>query len=152
MNALDGLIACEGDWTGTNDLQDPEYDSASTSASRATVTSLMEGLFVRIDYTWTYREKPQWGSLLVGFHPEPAEATVVGIDSWHNGRSSMMCRGSRRDDGVLDVRGSYGAGDGPDWGWRTEIRPDADALRWVMYNVTPAGEEVLAVEETLRRV
>lgn len=151
MSALNDLAACGGEWTGTNVLEDPGRGLAATSDSRATVTPVMEGRFVRIDYTWSYEGKPQWGSMMIGHRPEPGEATMYWIDSWHNGHSGMMCRGRRREDGVLDVRGSYGAGTGPDWGWRTEIHPDAGALRWVMYNVTPDGDESLAVDETLQR-
>lgn len=151
MGGLDELIACAGAWTGTNALQDPENGIEATAPSRASVTPLMDGRFVRIDYDWSYRDRPQWGSMLVGHRPDADEVTLYWIDSWHNGHSAMLCRGTRRDGGVLDVRGTYGVGTGPDWGWRTEIHPHADSLLWVMYNVTPAGEEALAVEEMLAR-
>ena len=49
--------------------------------------------------------------------------------------------------GSVDVSGSYAAPPGPDWGWRTTLGPGPDeTLRMVMYNVTPDGEEYLAVE------
>ena len=50
------------------------------------------------------------------------------------------------------MRGSYAAPPGPDWGWRIAIRPgDGSALAIVMHNVTPGGEEAVAVEATYKR-
>jgi hypothetical protein len=50
------------------------------------------------------------------------------------------------------VRGSYAAAPGPDWGWRTVIETaEDDSLRMVMYNLTPDGQEYLAVEAVYRR-
>jgi hypothetical protein len=52
----------------------------------------------------------------------------------------------------IDVRGSYAAPPGPNWGWRTVIEtPDDDSLRIVMYNVSPEGKEDLAVDAVYRR-
>jgi hypothetical protein len=58
----------------------------------------------------------------------------------------MTCEGMATDANV-DVRGSYAAPPGPDWGWRTIIdRNNRDLFRLVMYNITPEGEEQIAVE------
>jgi hypothetical protein len=52
------------------------------------------------------------------------------------------------------VRGSYAAPPGPDWGWRTDVTPNAERLRVVMHNVWPeaqGGKEELAVEAVSTR-
>jgi hypothetical protein len=152
MNPLDPLIACAGGWHGTNILQDPGTIQPTESKSTATVTPLLGGRFVRIDYTWSYQEKPQEGSILVGFNPQSGRASVHWIDGWHNGFSVMACDGTIDERGAIDVRGSYPAPPGPDWGWRTVITPAADALQVVMHNVWPEGKEELAVEARFARI
>lgn len=56
-----------------------------------------------------------------------------------------------KERGVIDVRGSYAAPPGPDWGWRFIIAPAQMSLGLVMYNITPAGQEALAVEASYVR-
>ena len=64
----------------------------------------------------------------------------------------MICEGPAVDAGPLEVRGSYPAPPGPDWGWRTVVETaEEDLLRMVMYNVSPEGEEYLAVDAAYRR-
>jgi hypothetical protein len=55
--------------------------------------------------------------------------------------------------GKIDLRGSYEAPPSPDWGWRFVINAPSDIeLKLVMYNVSPEGEEELAVEANYKRV
>jgi hypothetical protein len=59
----------------------------------------------------------------------------------------MICTGTSEEDGVINVRGSYAAPPGAGWGWRTRIGLSLDAkLYLTMFNVTPDGKDVLAVE------
>jgi Protein of unknown function (DUF1579) len=52
----------------------------------------------------------------------------------------------------VDVRGSYAAPPGPDWGWRTVIETaGTDSFRMVMHNVSPDGQEYLAVDAEYHR-
>ena len=148
---MDRLIEAAGEWSGTSLLQDPGMNlEARTTSSGLTITPLMGGRFVRIDYTWSYDGKPQWGSMLVGHQKAAGTHTVHWIDSWHNGESVMACSGPARN-GAIAVRGSYPAPPGPDWGWRIDLEPASDALRIVMHNVSPDGQEELAVEGHYRR-
>jgi hypothetical protein len=144
---MDRLLKCGGEWRGTSTLQDPEMGlQPDTSESTLTVSALLDGRFVRIDYTWSYRDKPQSGSMLIGLQTKSGVATVHWIDSWHNGEQVMACEGGVPD-GTIDVRGSYSAAPGPDWGWRIVITPDPPAsLAIVMHNIWPEGREELAVE------
>ena len=151
MRGLDGLIACAGTWRGTSTLQDPHSGLDDESASTATVTPVLGGRFVRIDYTWSYGGKPQEGSLLVGLQKKAETATAHWIDSFHNGEKVMACSGSAAEDGAVSVRGSYAAPPGPDWGWRIDVIPAGETLRIVHHNVWPEGKEELAVESRYTR-
>jgi hypothetical protein len=151
MSVLDGLIACEGGWQGTSTLKDPHSGTDDTSPSTAIVTPVLGGRFVRIDYTWSYGDKPQEGSLLIGYQRKAEKATAHWIDSFHNSDKVMACAGPVADGGPLSVRGSYAAPPGPDWGWRIDVLPEGDTLRIVHYNVWPEGKEELAVDSSYTR-
>ena len=153
MNDLASLIACAGSWQGTNTLQDPHAGRPEESASTATVTPVLGGRFVRLDYTWGYQGKPQEGSILIGFDAKAETFTAHWIDSWHMGNKVMACTGSKTDGPMLSVLGSWAAPPGPDWGWRTGITPEeGPSLRIVMFNVWPEGDrEDLACEASYTR-
>jgi hypothetical protein len=53
---------------------------------------------------------------------------------------------------MVVVRGSYPAPTGPDWGWRIELDLRlADQLQMRMVNITPDGQEMLAVQAVYAR-
>jgi hypothetical protein len=105
MNALQGLTACAGSWRGTNTLQDPDTGRPEGSPSTLTVTPVLAGRFIRVDYTWGYQGKPQEGSLLVGFDPKIGEVSGHWIDTWHMGWIAMNCLGRSPVDGTLEADG-----------------------------------------------
>jgi hypothetical protein len=149
MNAFESLAACAGSWTGTNTLHDPTTGKPEVTATTLTVTPVLAGRFARVDYTWTYQEKPQEGSFLVGFDAKAATVSTHWIDSWHNGPNVLACTGPADESGTLTVLGSFPAPPGPDWGWRIAIEPrPATAIRIEMTNISPEGEEYPAVEAT----
>jgi hypothetical protein len=64
----------------------------------------------------------------------------------------MACQGRIAATGKIDFRGSYEAPPGPDWGWRFVINaPSGSELKLVMYNVSPEGEDELAVEANYKK-
>ena len=64
----------------------------------------------------------------------------------------MFCRGGLQPDGTLAVQGTYPAPTGPDWGWKIVLDPSLpDGLRMTMINISPDGEEALAVEAVYKR-
>jgi hypothetical protein len=148
--SLDALRACVGRWTGSSTLQDPMHDIAEEGASSADVVPVIGGRFVRIDYTWSYRDAPQEGSLLIGCDPKGDACTAHWIDSWHMGHAAMHCTGSASGS-TISVRGSYAVPDNPDWGWRIDIGAGSDDLTIAMFNISPAGEEYPAVYAVYRR-
>jgi hypothetical protein len=56
----------------------------------------------------------------------------------------MFCTGGATDGGV-SVTGSYEAGSGPAWGWRIELQRAGADLMLTMYNISPGGQDYLAV-------
>lgn len=147
------LTGSLGRWQGTNRLQDPHTNAPDDSTATAAVAAVVDGRFLRIDYTWAYHGTPQEGTLLLG-GPAGQPVTAVWADSWHMGHDAMACRGGVDASGRLTLRGSYPAPPGPDWGWRIDLAVSRDGpptLTLVMFNVTPDGQEDLAVEATLAR-
>lgn len=142
------LLQAVGAWRGTSRLHDPNTGAPEDSASTATVSPVLDGRFVRLEYTWSYQGKPQAGSLMVGRERDPDVMAAIWIDSWHMSDKLMVCRGVADASGRLSVRGSYEAPSGPDWGWRIDVTPGDTGLTIAMWNVTPEGEESLAVEAT----
>jgi len=153
MSTLKTLMASRGSWRGNNRLQDPHTNAPEDSPATATITPILDGRFIRLDYTWAYQGSPQAGSLLIGYEAEAEVITVHWIDTWHMGDKVMACRGTISNSGQISVLGSYAASPGPDWGWRMIITPDeGQGLRLVMVNISPDGQEALAVETDYTRV
>jgi hypothetical protein len=135
MNALEKLIACAGAWRGDNRLYESPDGPSHDSPSTATVTPILGGRFVRMSYTWAYQGQPKEGELLIGYEAKSGAATAHWVDSWHMSDKAMACRGAVGPDGAIDVRGTYAAPPGPDWGWRIVLKPDdgrrqSQAARW----------------------
>jgi hypothetical protein len=144
MTTLDPLRALPARLAGPYALILDPAQPAHGSRSAATVRTLAGGRFVQIDYRWSLEGKPQSGSMIVGGNA--ADATMHWVDSFHQSTKVMDCRGTIRKGGVVDVRGTYAAPPGPDWGWRTVLAPRRGGLHLAMYNVWPDGREDLAVD------
>jgi Protein of unknown function (DUF1579) len=114
MSILQRLAACAGAWRGTNTLHDPTAGKPEESPSDLTVTPVLGGTFIRLDYTGAYQGQAQEGSLLLGFDAKAGEVSGKWIDTWHMGRKVMACLGSLPLGGTLSVQGSYAAPSGPD--------------------------------------
>jgi hypothetical protein len=147
------LTECAGEWTGTNILLDPMNGVAEESIAAAAITQVVGGRFLRFDYSWTYHEQPQEGSLLIGCNANTGAVNVCWTDTWHMGHSMMNLTGADAGAETLDARGTYEVGDGsPDWGWRIMIeRVGQNELLLVMNNIDPEGNEYLAVQARLER-
>lgn len=144
---LERLIASAGAWRGTSTLQDPGAIEPDTTPSTLIITPVLDGRFVRMDYTWSYKGTPHAGSILVGYQKRAGALTTHWIDSWHNGDNVLSMSGQGETSSLLTVTGSYPAPPGPDWGWKIAVTPETDArVRIVMHNISPEGQEYLAVE------
>jgi hypothetical protein len=145
----DFMKNAEGTWEGTNTLwlkypEDPQESAATVVVSPG-----------RIEYSWAYQDEPQSGK--IEFTGGGERIGAQWTDTWHS-KDPMTFKGAEQD-GVVKVTGTYAAGDGPDWSWRTEVHMDApDKLNIKMYNILPdslypelAERELLAVDMDLKR-
>ncbi len=149
---LTALRACAGRWTGSSILQDPDTGLPESSASTANITPIVNGRFVRIDYTWSYKEKPQDGLLLLGTDPQTGMATAYWVDSWHMGHQALTCVDAKPQASMFTLKGSFPAPSGPDWGWIIELVPNPEGQFTIrMFNVEPGGPRDLAVEANYTR-
>jgi hypothetical protein len=152
MSGLDFLCSLKGSWSGDNQLwlepDKPPFKAPNT----ATLTPLLDGRFVRMDYNWSFEGEAQAGSYLFGYESTNGKVTAAWIDSWHYGEKIMICHGKVAENSGVNVLGFYPAPEGSDWGWRTVVEPiKDDAFHLLMYNITPQGVEMLAVEAIYSR-
>ena len=147
---LRGLV---GAWSGSNRLhmawhpENPLLESDGT----ATVSERVGGQFLEIAYTWVFEDKPREGVIIVGGDNKTDAVNAFWTDSWHLAHQLMICEGKENTDGGITVNGSYKVEGHPDWGWRTEIIPNGDSFHYKMYNVSPEGQEDIAVEMEMTR-
>ncbi|MDX1439723.1 MAG: DUF1579 family protein [Rubricoccaceae bacterium] len=142
-----------GRWKGTKELYfegPPEPDNVSDS--EMTVSSVAHGKFLSITYTWTFKDVDHEGFLLIG-RLNPGEASSgAWVDSFHMSGKVWPCEGVVGEDGKVDLHGTYEAPPGPDWGWRITLASDGRQLQLLMYNISPEGDELLAVQASYERV
>ncbi len=143
--------ALAGSWKGTKDLYlSPPPESPLSSPCALAAAVIAGGSFLQFSYTWTYEGAEQTGLLLFGYDEENA-ASAAWVDSFHMSSRIMYCTGDAAA-GAVKVRGSYAAPPGPDWGWTIAIKAaSASELQVVMHNISPEGEEYLAVEANFTR-
>ena len=149
MSVTEILENVVGKWRGVNRLHTswmPENPMRETD-SRAIVELTARGRFLKIEYDWTFDETPQEGLILIGNEKNSAQVKAFWIDSWHLSDKFMVSEGNHNGRDAISLKGFYTVPDHPDWGWRTVFEPaQDDSFRIVMYNVSPDGEEMLAVE------
>jgi len=155
MSVPEGLADLVGEWRGTSKLWLSPDEPVRESDTTASVTLAAQGKFITIAYTWSYEGDPQDGLIVLSREAKGNAVKAAWIDSWHMGDSMMMCEGGAVEDGAISVRGSYAAPPGPDWGWRIVVEAgdagEEDAFEVIMYNITPDGDEHLAVRGTYGR-
>jgi hypothetical protein len=143
-----------GEWRGFNRLHTswiPENPVRETT-SKAMVELTARGRFLKIEYDWAFEEVPQEGLILIGDEKPSDSVKAFWIDSWHLSDKFMVSESDRKNNGAISLKGFYAVPDHPDWGWRTVIEPKSpDSFKIVMYNVSPEGEESLAVEMDFER-
>lgn len=144
-----GLV---GEWQGTKQLYfSPPPAPAISSPSKLSVRPVAGDSFLQFDYDWTYEGETQRGVLLFGADEENA-ASAAWIDSFHMSSKVMPLLGTVAV-GTAELRGSYAAPPGPDWGWRITVRSVSPGeLQIVMHNISPEGQEDLAVQIDYTRI
>ena len=135
-----------GEWRGTKQLYlEPPPAAAVSSPTKLSVVPVAGANFLRFDYDWAFEGETQEGMLLLGVDEENT-ASAAWIDSFHMSSKIMSCSGTASAEAV-ELRGNYAAPPGPDWSWRITVRSaSADAFAIVMHNISPEGQEDLAVQ------
>lgn len=151
VNAIESLHPLLGSWRGESRLWLHRPDEASyDSVMTATIEPVMQRQALLVRYAWEIEGEPQDGLLVLN----QLAGIVAGFwfDSWHMTNSSIALTGEADAGGSVSVSGTYPVRDGPDWGWRILLEPrDAAHLILRMFNVTPGGDEELAVETNFVR-
>lgn len=152
MSIPEKLATLQGRWAGRNRLhlgdwspEEPILESDATAEAKPR----SGGQFLEIAYTWAYKGDAKEGMLVLGTNPKSGEVDAFWTDSWHMSNQLMRCEGRETEAGGIDVRGTYKVEGHPEWGWRTVIEPREGSLRYLMYNVSPEGDEEIAVEMEL---
>lgn len=159
MSIPKSLAELTGEWVGVKQLWLTPMDPGRQCDATASVGTAAQGQFLAIRYAWAVDGLPQDGLLLLGGEVPDALPKAVWIDSWHMAHQFMLCEGESASENRAAVRGAYAAPPGPDWGWRIAVEADGAAqFRLIMHNITPDGDEALAVlasfvrqTETIRR-
>lgn len=128
-------------------MPDPIKESAST----ATVSSKVNGQCLEFTYTWEYEGEKQEGFIFLNGSSNSDSIKAFWTDSWHSKDVLMECNGTVSETGAVNIKGHYSVPDHPDWGWRTEIVPNGDSFKYLMFNVSPEGVEEWAVETEFTR-
>ncbi len=141
-----------GKWSGPYSVWlDPEKPSHNSEIA-AQGRFVVQGSYFLLTYSWKWEDEEQEGVFLLG--GKGGAASVTWGDSWHMQPEPMVCEGELTEEGQkLVCLGSYETGpDTPDWGWRTEFTLQGeDAFLMEAYNITPEGDETLAVRAELAR-
>lgn len=152
MNISETFAQLAGAWTGTNQLWLMPGEPVHTSSTHLTVRQGARGGFTALQYTWEDGGEAQEGLLALGPLTDEQSIQASWIDTFHTMGGFMAFAGAVVADGRLVLKGSYSLPGTPVWGWQIRIAPPSgDQFQLTMYNISPEGEEYLAVEATYTR-
>jgi hypothetical protein len=129
--------AIEGEWRGPYELWLMPGSPVDRSESSARVSGK------EMSYEWAQNGKAQKGTFTFG--GTGAKADFNWSDTFHTTAGPMKGEGALSVDGrKLIFKSTYGPAAAP-WGWRTEFTIGEGGFTMEAYNLTPKGEEALAV-------
>ncbi len=138
--------ASQGEWQGRYHLwPDPAAPVESSDSSAHVAEDPGKRSWI-MSYQWAKGAQKHQGEF--HFTGSIAHGDSSWTDSFHSGSSPMQGEGKLSKDGRrLIFMSHYSAGAGqPEWGWRTEITlVDPNTFQLEAYNITPDGQEALAV-------
>jgi len=144
------LAGIAGHYLGkTKVWADPGSQTPDESDSELHVSSVCGGHWLRLEDRGSFQGKARAGEMTLGFHKDAQRFDLSWIDSFHTGSSIMQSQGLPLTDGLIEVTGSFTAGD-ETWGWRTEF-DTRNGFVMRAFNISPTGEERIAVETNWTR-
>lgn len=148
------MLQLEGKWEGTNRLWFEPGEPIDNATISGTFTSILGGRFLEWQYSTAFQTTPIEGKMLLGLYLKLNKYELNWVDSFHTGTFMMYASGVGEDK-IFNAIGHYVAGENNEqtWGWRTTleiISKDDVIIR--AYNITPEGEEQLALQYDLKRI
>jgi len=146
------LKSLVGSWEGTCRTWFEPGKPGDESKVTGRIRPLLDGRFIRHEYAGTIQGKPRHGEELIAFNAMTKRFQVSWVDDFHMNYAIMFSEGEATPTGFV-VKGEYeGAPDTAPWGWKTVFDlVDDDHLTMTAYNVTPDGQEAMAVETKYSR-
>ena len=146
------LASMVGEWQGTARTWFEPGKIGDESPIKGTTRLVANGNFLLHEYEGTLMDEPMQGLAIIGYYIGGKQWQTAWVNNHHNGTRIMVSEGTEAAD-KPNVLGSYPAGEGPDWGWRTTLELKSPKKLVLMhYNITPEGEESSAVEFDYKRV
>jgi hypothetical protein len=147
------LHSLAGEWKGAAKTYYEPGVLGDESEWRGTIRPILGALYMLHEYEGNFDRTPHLGMAIIGYSDFYKRYEMAWVDTHHNGPAIMFSLGSAGSQRP-SVLGSYPASDGsPDWGWRTELAVrDANTIVINAFNITPEGEEALAIETVYHRI
>ncbi len=147
------LASLAGEWAGNTKTWFEPDNLADDSKVNGLITVILDGRFIKHEYTGSFGGKPLEGFCVYGYHLASGKIQSSWIDSVHTSLEIMFGEGTITDEGI-EYTSSYFAGDDqPRWKWRTTVQlSGTDELIIIAFNISPEGVENKAQETIYRRV
>ncbi len=142
-----------GKWSGICKTWFEPDKLSDESIVHGEFTFVLGSSFLRHVYSGEIQGKPRNGEELIALNSVTEQYEVNWIDDFHMNYAMLFSQGPATPTG-FSVTGEYGVElNQPKWGWRTQYDlQNRDSLTITSYNISPDGEESIALEVKYKRV